>query len=150
MDGELPLDLSGPVLKHLQACAACQCKVDGLRGVGKALRTLAVPAPAGLGARILAEARVADVVSGAERFGFASALPRVAALLAGAAAATLLFSMPTTLPVGDAVARGSEVHRLLTESQSNIELAGSFDADFRLLAARPEGRLMHESMGAGR
>ena len=147
IDGELPLDLSGSVLDHLQRCPACRAAADELRSVGALVRELAEPAPAGLGARILGEARAGRARPRPWASGIASAWPRAAAMLAGAAAVVLISSPLKSAPSRSPVDSRSGFQRLVTESQADLELAGSFSGDFRVLAARPEGRLMYDLLG---
>jgi anti-sigma factor RsiW len=57
MDGELPDRALREVERHLEGCPACRFELDGLRGLAPLLENDEVPpAPAGLSARILAEA----------------------------------------------------------------------------------------------
>ena len=57
MDGELPERKRRNVERHLAHCSACRLELEGLRGLGPLLRhDEAPPVPAGLSARIMAEA----------------------------------------------------------------------------------------------
>jgi len=59
MDGELPDRALREVERHLAVCPACLLELDGLRGLAPLLGNDEVPpVPAGLSARILAEAAV--------------------------------------------------------------------------------------------
>ena len=145
-DGELPLDLSGAVLAHLEGCAPCRAEADGLRFISSIVREVAEPAPAGLGARILGEARARQATTGRWRPRLVSVLPRIAAVVAGAAAAATFLTPLTSAPARDISPR-SPLHLLAFESQAELELAGSFGADFRVLARSPEVQLMYDIAG---
>jgi len=57
IDGELPERTRREVERHLAGCPACLLELDGLRGLAPLLKKDKVPpVPAGLSARILAEA----------------------------------------------------------------------------------------------
>ena len=145
-DGELPLDLSGAVLAHLEGCGPCRSEADALRVLGAMVREVAEVAPAGLGARILGEARARQAATGRWRPRLVSALPRIAAVVAGAAAAATLLTPLTPAPIPEVSPR-SPLHLLAFESQAELELAGSFGADFRVLARSPEVQLMYDIAG---
>ncbi len=145
-DGELPLDLSGAVLAHLEGCAPCRAEADALRSISVIVRDVAEAAPAGLGARILGEARAQQASTGRWRPRLVSVLPRIAAVVAGAAAAATFLTPLTSAPVRDISPR-SPLHLLAFESQAELELAGSFGADFRVLARSPEVQLMYDIAG---
>ncbi|MCF8062837.1 MAG: zf-HC2 domain-containing protein [Deltaproteobacteria bacterium] len=77
MDGELPERKSRLVERHLAGCPTCLSKFDGLRGLAPLLEKDELPpVPAGLSARILAEAafrqkhKEAQKTSGWEWLGF--------------------------------------------------------------------------------
>ena len=146
-DGELPLDLVKPVLAHLKQCSACRRSADDLRRVGEVVRESGAPAPVGLRARVLREARVAQERPQPLVVGLAAATPRIAAMLAGAACVMGLLSTLPREPVDSARGAHSAYHLLATESQADLELAGSFRSDFRVLQSRPEGRLMLDIAG---
>lgn len=58
LDGELPYGKRNALEDHLASCAACRRQWAAIQGLGPVLERLAVPAPpAGLAARITAEAR---------------------------------------------------------------------------------------------
>ena len=143
IDGELPLSSSRLVVDHLDSCAKCRSDAAALRAVCTVVREVAGDAPNGLGARILSSAQSAQAGSG-----IATALPRIAALLVGAASMTLVLSLATSdsplPPVGEP---RSEFHLLIHESQSGLGLEGTFGADLLTLARRPESRLLSEVAG---
>jgi anti-sigma factor RsiW len=147
IDGELPLDLSGAVLAHLEDCPRCQGAAESLRSVGALVRGVAEGAPAGLGARILGEAQAGR---GAPRFRVPLAWSRLAAMLVGAASVAWFLAPLTPESSPSPVASRSGYQRLVSESLADLELAGSFSGDFRVLAARPEGRLLQELTGGRR
>lgn len=68
LDGELPPEIQAAVADHLASCAACRRELAGLQALGPALGRLEVPpSPAGLAARITAEARRLQSESGWRR-----------------------------------------------------------------------------------
>lgn len=147
IDGELPLDLVRPLLAHLEGCPACRADADELRSLGSVVREMKERAPVGLGARILSDARAARERPRPLVLGIAAAGPRVAAMLVGAASMLLFFPPVTPAPSPSPGESRSGFHLLVTESQADLELAGSFGEEFRILAARPEGRLMYDLTG---
>ena len=154
VDGELPNDLSRRVLAHLDGCATCNARVAALRAIGALVREAQEPAPAGLGPRILAEARVASVQAGRESFArgeraarLVTFCSRAAAVLLGAAAVVLCVPEMPSPSSSSPTATGSPYRLLVTESQGEIDLAGSLRGDFLALARSPESRLLHQLIG---
>lgn len=146
IDGELPLDLSRSVLAHMEGCARCRTDAASLRSLSLVIREMCEKAPTGLSARVLSEARALQGRSHSWVQGIVSLWPRGAAILAGAASVTLFLSPLTSAPSLPVKSR-SPLHYLALESQAGLELAGSFSGDFRVLAKRPEDRLMYDLAG---
>jgi anti-sigma factor RsiW len=148
VDGELPLDLSRPVLTHLAACAACRARADALRSMGVVVRDMAANAPPGLSAAILREARVHREDRRAPLTGILAMWPRAAAMAVGAAAVMLCLSLVSSgsLPTAPVSPRAT-FGRLVSESEAGLELAGSFRGDSRALASSPVGRLIADLTG---
>ena len=147
IDGELPFDLSRSVLAHLGSCADCRAHADELRSLGGLVRALGARAPVGLGARILTEARAAQAAPRRSLRNVGPAGARAAAVLLGAASVALLLSPLTKESSRSPVAPRSGFQLLVSESQADLELVGSFSGDLQALLSRPEGRLIRELTG---
>ena len=149
VDGELPLDLARPMMAHMVGCARCRAEAEALRSLGVVVREMGERVPTGLIARVVSEARAAHESPRHLVLGIVSAWPRAAAMVVGAASMALflspLTSAPALSPISAALPSG--FHLLVSESQAELELAGSFSGDFRVLARRPEGRLMYDLTG---
>jgi len=144
IDGELSVDLSRRALTHVDDCAACQAEMAALRAVGNLVRDAAAPAPTGLRARILTEARQRAPV--APKTPLTTICTRAAAMLLGAAAVVL--SVPDwPQSTGSPASKGSPYGLLVTESQGEVDLAGSLRGNFLALARSPESRLLHQLIG---
>ncbi|PCJ52179.1 MAG: hypothetical protein COA70_12630 [Planctomycetota bacterium] len=147
IDGELQLDLSRSVLAHFEICAECRTHADQLSSLGRVVRAVGGGAPIGLGARILSEARAENRAPRGLIHSIATAWPRAAAVLVGAASvAFFLRVMPYEVPSSATIQRPG-FQQVLHEFQADLELSGSFRGDFRNLASRPEGRLLYDLTG---
>jgi len=147
VDGELPADLSRSLTAHLEACNKCGAEAVALRSMGDGVRELAEPAPVSMRARISHEARAAQARRDRQDPWiprFSPAWSRAAAVLVGAASVAFALSPFASTPVPTPQSMPA-ARLLVSESQSDLELDGSFRGEFRFLARRPEGRLMHES-----
>lgn len=141
-DGELQFDLAKAVLGHLKGCQPCRLEADELQSLGIAVRRAgATEVPGGLAGRIVREAQLVRV--GPVTPSWRSAWPRLAALLAGAAAVAWI-ATPLALRERPAFDATAPLRRLVSEAHIDLDLAGSFANDLAGLARLPEGRLIGE------
>lgn len=141
-DGELQFDLAKAVLGHLKSCPPCRSEADELRSLGLAVRRVgAIEVPGGLAGRIVSEARFVRVAP--IKPSLRSAWPRVAALLAGAAA-VIWIATPLAMRERPVFDEAAPLRLLVSDAHIDLDLVGSFANDLAGLSRLPEGRLMAE------
>ena len=146
VDGELPSAAQIEMQLHGDTCAPCRENFEVIAELGRQIRASSQSAPVGMRSMVLANALAAKRNPRAPKSPWPPIFYRVAAVVLGMSSVWLMQSALSS-PAERTVGVAPTFQSLVIESESSLELGGSFESHFIALRRRPEGRLMSELLG---